>query len=322
MLKKAFISEIKELLVAARQKAAAVINSAMVLTYWEIGRRITEEEQQGKQRADYGAFLLKELSTHLVAEFGRGFEERDLRRIRQFYLTFPIRDSLRPELSWTHYRTLLRVGNADAREYYINEVVKESWSVRQLDRNIASFYYERMLTTKQEKTPGIPWDTAIKDPYILEFLGLDPPFTYSESDIETAIINNIQSFLLELGTGFSFVARQYRIKTDTKMFYIDLVFYHYILKCFVLIDLKITELSHQDIGQMDMYVRMFEKLKRGTDDQPTLGIILCTEKDRTMVKYSILEESKQLFASRYSLILPSEEALRMRLQTIRDQYRA
>ncbi|WP_295125561.1 PDDEXK nuclease domain-containing protein [uncultured Chitinophaga sp.] len=298
---KQFINDIRQLLLEARGKVARQVNAVIVYTYWEIGRRIVEEEQSGSKRAEYGGQLLKELSARLVKEFGRGYGERDLRRIRQFYLVFPIRSSLRPELTWTHYRTLLGVRNEEARTYYLQEAVQQSWSVRQLERNIASLFFERL------KPP-------LKDPYVLEFLGLDDATVYSESDIESAIIQNIQSFLLELGTGFAFVARQYRIKTETKVFYIDLVFYHYLLKCFVLIDLKVTDLSHQDIGQMDMYVRMFEALRRSADDQPTLGIILCKDKDQTIVKYSMLEESEQLFASSYSLVLPSEDALKAVLE--------
>ena len=298
---KKFISDVRQLLLEARGTVARQVNATMVYTYWEVGRRIVEEEQAGKNRAGYGEQLLKELSAHLVKEFGRGYGERDLRRMRQFYLSFPIRSSLRTELSWTHYRTLSGVRNEDARSFYLQETVQQSWSVRQLERNIASLYFERL------KPP-------LKDPYVLEFLGLDEVTVYSESDIESAIIQNIQSFLLELGTGFAFVARQYRIKTETKVFYIDLVFYHYLLKCFILIDLKVTDLSHQDIGQMDMYVRMFEALRRGADDQPTLGIILCKDKDQTIVKYSVLEESEQLFASGYSLVLPSEDALKAVLE--------
>ena len=318
MLRKTFITEIRNLLTTAHQTACKAINFAMVQAYWNIGKRIVEEEQLGRQRAGYGSELLKALAVQLTKEFGKGFDERELRRIRQFYQVFPIRDALRPELSWTHYRIMLRVEQAKARAYYLEATVANSWSSRQLERNIATMYYERLLSSRVEAMPkkvphNIPAQNVIRDPYVLEFLGLQQPADYSESEIESAIINNIQSFLLELGTGFSFVGRQYRIKTDTKVFYIDLVFYHYILKSFILIDLKITELTHQDIGQMDMYVRMFEALKRGQDDQPTLGIILCTEKDHTMVKYSMLEESRQLFASRYSLLLPSEEMLRAEL---------
>ena len=320
MLRKIFITEIRQMLHHALQKTSRAVNLTMVQAYWSIGRRIVEEEQQGSRRAGYGASLLMELAIHLTKEFGKGFEERELRRIRQFYHAFPIRDALRPELSWTHYRIIIRVEHASARSWYVQVAADNAWSSRQLERNIGTRYYERLLASpksdagEQKEKGKAGANDIIRDPYVLEFLGLEQPAIYSESDIEAAIIKNIQSFLLELGTGFSFVGRQYKIKTDTKVFYIDLVFYHYILKCFVLIDLKITELSHQDIGQMDMYVRMFEGLKRGKDDNPTLGIILCTEKDHTMVKYSVLEESKQLFASKYSLVLPSEDELKTELE--------
>ncbi|MGO4288726.1 PDDEXK nuclease domain-containing protein [Chitinophaga sp. RAB17] len=290
-----------------------------------------EEEQQGQERADYGVFLIKELSRQLIEEFGKGFDERELRRMRQFYQTFSIRDALRPELSWTHYRIILRVDNPTARQYYITETAEQSWSTRQLERNINTLYYERLLSTQskrealldQEKMEKSSSFDVIKNPYVLEFLGLENPVGYSESDVESAIISNLQAFLLEMGKGFSFVGRQYRIKTDTKVFYIDMVFYNYILKCFVLVDLKINELTHQDIGQMDMYVRMFEDLKKTEGDNPTIGIIFCAEKDHTLVKYSMLEENKQLFASKYRLVLPTEEELRVELerekQFIREQ---
>ncbi|MCK7555794.1 PDDEXK nuclease domain-containing protein [Chitinophaga sedimenti] len=314
MLSKTFVSDIKQLLHTARNAACRAVNVAMVHAYWGIGKRIVEEEQKGADRADYGAALLQQLAEQLTKAFGKGFDERELRRIRQFYQAFPFRDALRPELSWTHYRILLRVDDGTARAYYARAAVDNSRSSRQLERNISTKHFERLLVAGSlPAEPGAPED-IVRDPYILEFLGLDDPAIYSESDIESAIIANIQSFLLELGTGFCFVARQYRIKTETKQFYIDLVFYHYILKCFVLIDLKVTELTHQDIGQMDMYVRMFEDLKRRPDDQPTIGIILCKEKDQTIVKYSVLEESKHLFASSYSLVLPSEDDLKAVLE--------
>lgn len=322
LIEKSFITEIKSILTSGRLKVYNAINSAMVEAYWLTGKRIFEEEQQGEERAEYGSFLLKELSKELSSEFGKGFDERELRRMRQFYQFFPIRDALRPELTWTHYRIILRVDNPKARQYYVTETAAESWSTRQLERNINTLYYERLLSTQNKKEAlidqqnmekAIPPD-LIKNPYVLEFLGLERPTSYSEADLETAIISNLQAFLLEMGKGFSFVGRQYRIKTDTKVFYIDLVFYNYILKCFVLIDLKIHELTHQDIGQMDMYVRMFEDLKKTEGDNPTIGIILCAEKDHTIVKYSMLEESKQLFASKYKLVLPTEEELRAELE--------
>ena len=314
-----FFEEVRGLLAQARQQAYAAVNFAMVEAYWQIGRRIVEEEQQGKGRADYGDFLIKELSRHLTSEFGKGFAVTSLKNFRRFYLTFPEfqkGSTLRSLLSWSHYRLIMRVDNESAREYYIKEAAEQTWSTRQLERNINTLYYERLLKSSDKK--GLAQAGAsgrqnfaefIKDPYVLEFLQIPESPTASEYEIETAIIDNLQQFLLEMGKGFSFVGRQFRISTETSHFYIDLVFYNYLLKCFVLIDLKNEKLTHQDIEQMDMYVRMFDDLKRGEDDNPTVGIIFCTSKDETVVKYSVLKDSEQLFASKYRLILPTEEEL-------------
>ena len=286
---------------------------------------IVEEEQQGKERAEYGAALLRNLSVRLTEEFGAGFDDRELRRMRQFYLSSPIRGALRPELTWTHYRLLMRVEKLDARTWYLNEAADQNWSTRALERQINSLYYERLLLSRDhapvieemqaQTTPLAPAPRDfIKDPYVLEFLGIPDAPEFREADLERAIISKLQAFMLELGKGFAFVARQKRIGTETKDFYIDLVFYNYILKCFVLVDLKTGELTHQDIGQMDMYVRLFEDTVKGADDNPTVGLILCTGRDHTVVKYSVLSESHQLFASRYRLYLPSEEELRVELE--------
>jgi predicted nuclease of restriction endonuclease-like (RecB) superfamily len=316
----AFHSEIKAILGNARQKAYSAVNFAMVEAYWLIGRRIIEEEQLGKSRADYGEYLIKELSKALTSELGKGFSYANLWNFRQFYLTFPEQEklyALRRELTWTHYRLIMRLDNIQARDYYIQESADQHWSTRQLERNINSHYFERLLSsrdkqvslrTKNNFEKILPRD-FIKDPYVLEFLQLNEEPWPHEKDIETAIIGTLQSFLLELGRGFSFVGRQFRISTETKHFYIDLVFYNYILKCFVLIDLKTEELAHQDIGQMDMYVRLFDDMKKQTDDNPTIGIILCNGKDETIVKYSVLKGNEQIFASKYRLVLPSEEEL-------------
>jgi len=289
------------------------------MAYWRIGQRIVQEEQQGNTKADYGAYIIKEISIRLTDEFGRGFNIPNIKNFRQFYLTFPkdaIGYAVRSQLTWTHYRSIMRVQNPNARQYYIKEAADNNWSTRQLERNINTLYYERLLSTQNSESethqpsPESPSPKdLIKDPYVLEFLDLPRPKEYSESELETAIISRLQEFLLEMGKGFAFVGRQYHIKTDTKHFYIDLVFYNFILKCFVLIDLKLNELTHQDIGQMDMYVRMFERLHTADSDNPTIGIVLCTEKDQAMVKYSILEENKQLFASKYTLVLPTPEEL-------------
>ncbi len=318
------VNDIRQILRQARSKTYTAINFAMTEAYWHIGRRIVQEEQQGEVRAEYGKQLIRELSKQLAAEFGKGFSEANLKNFRQFYLTFPeneIRYTLRSELTWSHYRLIMRVDNPKARKYYISEAAEQNWSTRTLERNINTLWYERLLMTP-DKQAALQHQKAfekqlptefIKDPYVLEFLQLPENMSTSEKELERAIINNLQQFLLELGKGFSFVSRQFRISTETSHFYIDLVFYNYLLKCFVLIDLKIDKLTHQDIGQMDMYVRMFDDLKRGEDDNPTIGIILCTSKDETTVKYSVLKGSEQLFASKYRLILPTEEELRNEL---------
>lgn len=323
-------NDIRNILESARRKAFSAVNFAMVEAYWQIGKRIVEEEQRGEERAEYGAYLIKDLSRRLTEEFGRGFTGTNLKYFRQFYLAFPesakghaVCDQLRRELTWSHYRLIMRIENLKAREYYMNEAAEQNWSTRQLERNIHSLYYERLLSTRDKElalTQSAAASEAhrpgdfIKDPYVLEFLGLPMPQEFSEADFETAIIGNLQQFLLELGKGFSFVGRQYRITTETKHFFVDLVFYNYLLKCFVLLDLKIGALTHQDIGQMDMYVRIFEDRVKSGDDNPTIGMIFCTEKDETIVRYSVLEENRQLFASKYRVVLPSEEELRVELE--------
>lgn len=326
-----FYQAIVDVLQNARTKSYRAVNFIMVEAYWYIGQLIVTEEQQGKERAEYGEFLISNLSVRLSSEFGRGFSEQTLWNIRQFFLTFPILSALRRELRWTHYKALMRVENEKARAWYLSEAAEQNWSTRALDRQINSHYYERLLLSRdkapvvdemQEKTAPLapaPQD-FIKDPYVLEFLGLQDNSAFREAELETAIIGKLQAFMLELGKGFAFVARQQRISTETKDFYVDLVFYNYILKCFVLIDLKAGELTHQDIGQMDMYVRLFEDKVKGPDDNPTVGIILCTEKDRTIVKYSVLKESRRLFAAKYKLCLPTEEELQKELEREREWF--
>ena len=310
-------SDIAELLNVARTKAYHTVNSIMVETYWKIGQRIVEEEQGGASRAEYGTKLIENLSKYLTDTFGKGFSEANLQNMRNFYLVYPEfpRQCL-GNLSWSNMARIIRIDNPEERNYYLNEASSQNWSYRQLERNIKSGYYHRLLSTQEkshdvEKCLPAVIDTKefIKDPYVLEFLDLPENIEGKESALESALISNLQKFLLELGKGFSFVARQFRISTETDHFYADLVFYNYLLKCFVIIDLKTTKLSHADIGQMDMYVRMFDELKRGADDNPTLGIILCTDKSETMVKYSVLQESQQIFASKYKTVLPSEEEL-------------
>lgn len=311
-----FVTEIKSILHSARVKAYSAINTAMVNAYWQMGKRIIEEEQQGKERATYGDKILVELSRVLTAEFGKGFSYANLRNFRQFYLTYSDAEicyALRSNLTWTHHRLIMRVENPDARNYYLKECDEQQWSSRVLERNINTFTYQRLLSTQSNVPRTNPItpnpQEFIKDPYIFEFLNISQPSTASEKEIETALLNDLQKFLLELGKGFSFVARQFRISTETSHFYIDLVFYNYILKCFVLFDLKTTKLTHQDTGQMDMYIRMYDDLKKQDNDNPTIGIILCAEKDETVVKYSILNDSSQLFATKYMPYLPTEQEL-------------
>ena len=301
----------------ARSQAYHTVNSIMVETYWKIGQRIVEEEQGGASRAEYGTKLIENLSRYLTDTFGKGFSEANLQNMRNFYLVYPEfpRQCL-GNLSWSNIVRIIRIDNPDERNYYLKEAASQNWSYRQLERNIKSGYYHRLLSTQEggcntEKCLPDVINTKefIKDPYVLEFLDLPENIEGKESTLESALITNLQKFLLELGKGFSFVARQFRISTETDHFYADLVFYNYLLKCFVVIDLKTTKLSHADIGQMDMYVRMFDELKRGVDDNPTIGIILCTDKSETMVKYSVLQESQQIFASKYKTVLPTEEEL-------------
>lgn len=308
------INEIKSILKNAQAKAISAVNSAMVFAYWEIGKRIIEEEQNGKEKADYGAFLLKELAQNLSVDLGKKFDERELRRIRQFYLIFSIRDTVRPELSWSHYRLLIRIASKKARLFYLKEAIEQHWSTRKLDRNISSQFFQRMLSNQNtiqeiEKTENFGNLDFIKNPYVLEFLNLPANLTHKEKDIEKAIIAHLESFLLELGRGFAFVARQKLIRTETSDFFIDLVFYNYLLKCFVVIDIKSEKLTHQDIGQLDMYVRLFDDIEKSENDNPTIGILLCTDIDNVVAKYSVLNDNKNLFASKYQLYLPTEEEL-------------
>ncbi|WP_412755753.1 PDDEXK nuclease domain-containing protein [Legionella anisa] len=314
---KQFFSEISELLQAGREVAYRSVNSVMVRTYWQIGKRIVEQEQHGKTRADYGEYLIINLSRHLTDHFGKGFSVANLWNFKQFYLTFTDFKQLSTHrvenLSWSHIRLIMRLDDEKERHYYLKETSSQNWSTRLLERNIKSGYYRRLLSTKRQENLSAQNEEQhlnfIKDPYVLEFLNVPEDLRGQESLLESNIIEHLQKFLLELGKGFSFVARQMRVSTETSHFYIDLVFYNYLLKCFVVIDLKTEKLTHENIGQMDMYVRMFDELKRGKDDNPTIGIILCADKDETMVKYSVLKESKQIFASKYKTVLPTEREL-------------
>ena len=313
--------EIRQILHSARASAYRAANAAMVSAYWQIGQRIVEHEQQGQKRARYGAALLAGLASRLTEEFGDGFSIPNLKNYRQFFQAYPISSALRSELTWTHYRLQMRITNDNARAFYENEAVESGWSTRALERQIHTFYYERLLASQNapelrqeahnntENLPASPRD-FIKDPYVLEFLDLKPGEKLFEKELEQRLLDNLQMFLLELGRGFALVDRQKHIDAGGEHFYVDLVFYHFLLRCFVLIDLKIGKLQHQDIGQMDMYVRMYDDKFRLPGDQATIGIILCSEKTEAVVKYSVLQENPQLFASKF---LPTEAELKAEL---------
>jgi len=337
-----------DILEQARAKAARSVNREMVGAYWLVGREIVEHEQGGRKRAAYGEAVLEELSRRLTSEFGRGFDVTNLRKMRQFYRMFEIRDAVRlesgrgkrdaprlvsvveavrlpvsGELTWSHYRLLMQVEDPRAREWYMHEAAGQQWSSRQLDRQVSVLYYERLLASRKkrpvrkearDKLAGVAAEDFIRDPYVLEFLKLGDYPALRESAVEQAIIDNLQAFLLELGKGFSFVARQKRLRFDEEDFYVDLVFYNYLLRCFVLIDLKVGKLTHQDIGQMDGYVRLFDAHARPPGDNPTIGLILCSRKNEAIAKYSVLAEGRQIFAAKYVKYLPSEKDLRRELK--------
>lgn len=314
---------ISSILKNARENAYKAVNFAMVTSYWSIGKLIVEDEQNGNARAEYGKAVLEQLSEKLTAEFGKGFDTSNLRYMRLFYNTFPICDTLRHELSWSHYRMLLRVKDEKARNWYMNEAADQTWSTRQLDRQISVLYYERLLSSQdkesvaleaKKKMTELETKQFIHDPYVLEFLNLKDYPALHESTIEQALIDNLQHFLLELGTGFCFESRQKLMRYEDDDFYVDLVFYHSVLKCHVLIDLKLGKLTHGDVGQMDSYIRMFDAQYKRDDDNPTIGIILCSEKNEAVVKYSVLADAKQIFASKYELALPKPEELEKQIK--------
>ena len=320
-----FYGRIREILASARAKAYSAVNFAMVEAYWEIGKSIVEK-QGGNATAEYGSRLLEELSKQMTADFGKGFTTTNLKYMRQFYLAFPNRHALRDQLSWTHYRLIMRVENEQARQFYVDECAKSNWSTRQLERQINTFSYQRLLASHNDyavvadttaREPAKLPEDIIRDPYVLEFLGMEQSASFYESDLEQALIDHLQKFLLELGRGFSFVARQQHINFDGRHFHIDLVFYNYILKCFVLIDLKTGDLTHQDIGQMQMYVNYYTREKMNEGDNPPVGIILCSDKSDAIVKYTLPEDNSQIFASKYMLYIPSEEELKREIQAER-----
>ena len=326
------VDDICSIIESARNYAYQSVNIALVERNWFIGYRIAEEELKGNDRADYGIELIKKLSKKLTKKYGKGFDRSNLYRYLSFYKSFPqIVDSLSRQtkiyLSWTHYRTLLQVYDKKARDWYEKEAIEQTWSVRTLQRNISSQYYYRLLKS-QAKEPVIEEMKEInkehyimnklefiKNPVIAEFLGYSLDSNYSETELESSIINNLQKFLMELGKGYAFVSRQQHIHTEKEDYFIDLVFYNYILKCFVLIDLKTKKITHQDVGQMDMYVRMYDELKKSKEDNPTIGIVLCSETDADIAKYSILKGNEQLFATKYKLYLPTEEQLKFEIES-------
>ena len=332
---RAFLDNAKQIVQRGRQQAYNAINSAMVETYWLLGKHIVEQEQNGEKRAEYGTQLLKILSKELTEVFGNGFTPCNLRNFRQFYIEFPdikIWHTRVPNLTWSHFRRLLNVDNIKAREWYLKEAAEQAWSVRTLDRNISSQYYERLLLSQRvepvieemkNKTAVFQQDKLeyIKNPIVAEFLGLSSNIDFTESQLEAAIISNLQKFLMELGKGYAFVARQQHIRTEESDYYIDLVFYNYILKCFILIDLKTSKISYQDVGQMDMYLQMYDEFKKNEDDNPTIGIILCSDTNADVARYSTLAKNNQLFASKYKLYLPTKDELRAEIERQKEFFR-
>lgn len=322
------VTEIRKIIAAGQNYAYQEASKAMVMTYWQIGKRITEEEQEGQKRAAYGKRLINVLADQLTQEYGQGFSARNLRNFRKFYELFPDREIWQtrlPNLTWSHICCLLRVPDEAARLWYLQEAYSENWSCRTLDRNIGTQYYYRLLQSPQkeqviaemkQKTESYqhqPFE-MIKSPVMAEFLGFRPEDSLAESDLESAILSHIRDFLMEMGKGFAFVARQQHIVTETEDYYIDLVFYNIELRCYVLIDLKMGKVTHQDVGQIDMYVRMYDELKRKEGDNPTLGILLCSETDEDIARYSVLHDNERLFMSKYLTYLPSKEQLRTEIE--------
>ena len=329
------IADIKQIIEQAKKQAYSSINTLMIQSNWLVGRRIVEEEQDGASRAEYGKALLKNLASKLMPIYGNSYSVRRLQDYRMFYLYFKdieIWHSRVPNLTWTHYRELLAVGDETARNWYMKEASKEMWSVRTLHRNISSQYYYRLLQsqTKDAITDEMRLITApmqndklefIKNPIVAEFLGLTHNTKFTETDLESAIITHLQKFIMELGKGYAFVARQQHIRTDMGDFYIDLVFYNYILKCFLLVDLKTEQISHQDVGQMDMYIRMYDDLKRTEGDNPTIGLIVCSRTSEDMARYSMLKDNDRLFQAKYLTFLPTKEELTNEIERQKNIFR-
>jgi predicted nuclease of restriction endonuclease-like (RecB) superfamily len=318
-----FVNDIRAIIELGRKQAYDAVGQTAIATFWNVGRRIVEEEQQGKKRAAYGTNLIKNLSETLIPVYGRIFNKRNLDYYKKFYLLFPeleIVNARVHNLEWSHIRRILSVTNPDARLWYLENASKGMWSVRELDRNISTQYFERRLAAQlpanTEDLPSTDNDPLeyIKNPVVAEFMGFRRDSAYSESELEQALIDNLEKFILELGRGFAFVERQQHIVTQTGDFYIDLVFYNFKIKRFVIFELKTHRLTHQDIGQLDMYVRMYDDLVRGEDDQPTIGVLLCTDTDSTIARYSVLHDSDQLFAAKYMTYMPTEEELRREIE--------
>lgn len=318
------LSDIRKIIEEGRRQAYAAAGQIAIATYWNIGRRIVEEEQQGQERAKYGAKLIANLAQQLTLEFGSGFSSRSLNEYRRFYLCFSDLEIMHTRvhnLTWSHFRIIMREVTPEGRLWYMKEASEQMWSVRTLDRNVSTQYYGRMMASQRESLalpkPHVESsDTMeyIKNPVVAEFMGFRKDSKFDESDLEQALLDNLQQFIMELGRGFAFVDRQKHIKTETDDYYIDLVFYNYRMKRFVLFELKTHKLTHQDVGQLDMYVRMYDDLVKGEDDNPTLGVLLCTETDNTIARYSVLHESEQLFASKYMAYMPTEEELRREIE--------
>lgn len=317
------VADVRSIIEEGRRRAFATAEQVAILTYWNVGRRIVEEEQQGNARADYGKALIPALADRLAAEYGSGYGRRNLAYYRKFYLEFSDLEILHmrvQNLNWSHIRRILSVSNPEAREWYLKTAADDMWSVKTLDRNISTQYYERRLAAQREDmsipTPQNESDPMeyIKNPMVAEFMGFHRDNNYSESQLEQALVDNLEKFILELGRGFAFVERQQHIITDTADFYIDLVFYNFKMKRFVIFELKTHKLTHQDIGQLDMYVRMYDDLVKGTDDAPTVGVLLCTDTDSTIARYSVLHDNDQLYAAKYMTYMPTEDELRNEIE--------
>ena len=322
-----FISEVRKIIEDARNNAVRSVDYCRVQMYWNIGRRIFEEEQLGNERAEYGAYLIKNLAKDLEPEYGTGFSVRQLERARQFYRLYPITSAVRTQLNWSQYKQLIAIDDPDKREYYELEAVNNCWTGREMERQINSMLYERLLLSndkesvlavaRKQRIPQSP-SAIIKDPMVLEFLGLEKKEQYYEKDLESALILHLQNFILEMGNGFGFIKRQKRIMIEDDEFFIDLVFYNRLLRCFVLFELKTDKLTHQDLGQLQMYVNYYDRVEKLPEENPTIGILLCTSKNDTVVKMSLPENNSTILASQYTLYLPSEEQLKKEVEEVRN----